>query len=385
MTIDDSPVLRALTSPEAAYIHVPFCVHRCGYCDFTLVAGRDDLIEAYLDALEIELSLLETPRNVHTLFVGGGTPTHLPPRALGQLMQIIRRWFHLAADGEFSVEANPAGLDDARVDVLADAGVNRVSLGAQAFDADVLRTLERDHTPDEIGAAVSCVRRRIDNVSIDLIFGVPGQRLETWRDTLRAAVALDPRHVSTYGLTYEKGAQFWSRREKGELVPVAEESERSMYAAAMDDLADAGIQQYELSNFARPEFRCRHNEVYWSGGTYYAAGPGAARHIDGRRETNHRSTTTWLKRVLAGESPVGETETLSREERAREVLVLGLRRNDGVASSDFRRDTGFDVEDLAGDAIRKHVDNGLLERTQTAIRLTREGRFVADTVVVDML
>jgi len=247
---------------KAAYVHVPFCAHRCGYCDFTVSAGKDHLIDDYLRALEIELRSLETPRQVDTLFLGGGTPTHLDVRQLGRLLELVGRWFELPSEGEFSVEANPAGLDRDKVALLARHGVNRVSLGVQSFEGAVLKLLERDHDDAQIEVAVALVGSFISNFSIDLIFGVPGQPLELWRETLRRGVALGPKHISTYGLTYEKGTAFWSRRAKGLLKPACDELERSMYAAAMDELQEAGFEQYELSNFAQRGFRCRHNETY---------------------------------------------------------------------------------------------------------------------------
>jgi oxygen-independent coproporphyrinogen-3 oxidase len=376
---------QAAADPRAAYVHVPFCIHRCGYCDFTVIAGRDDLIPSYLDALERELATLGTPREIDTLFVGGGTPTQLSPGELSRLLNMLRKWFPLAPGYEFSVEANPAGLDAAKVDVLVAGGVNRVSLGVQSFDSSVLSTLERDHRRPEIPAAIAHVRRRIENVSLDLIFGVPGQSLATWRETLREAIELDPAHTSTYGLTYEQGTAFWGRRRKGQLVPAPEDLERDMYALAMDELAAAGYEQYELSNFARPGRACRHNQTYWQGRPYYGFGPGAARYINGSRETNHRSVTTWLRRVLAGRSPTAERETLSPEDRARELLVLGLRTNAGIDTAAFQERTGFTLETLAADVLRKHREAGLLEHSGTHLRLTRGGRFVADSIVVDLL
>jgi oxygen-independent coproporphyrinogen-3 oxidase len=371
---------------SSVYVHVPFCRHRCGYCDFTLVAGRDDLIGAYLDALAIELRRVETPVEIDTLFFGGGTPTHLPLAELVRLVRLVRERFRLAPGYEFSVEANPADLTPEKVAVLAASGVNRVSLGAQSFDGRVLSALERDHSPDDIAAAVDRLRQAgIDNVALDLIFGVPGQTLAGWRDTIRRAVALSPAHVSAYGLTFEKGTSFWSRREKGQLTQADEELERSMYAAAMDDLPAAGLPQYELSNYAAPGSECRHNQVYWTAAPFEAFGPGAARLLGGVRRTNHRSVFTWTKRVAAGESPVADVDELSPEARAREAIFVGLRRTAGVSRAAVRETTGFDLDALAGDAIRRQASLGLLEDTGTHVRLTREGRFVADSVIAEFL
>jgi oxygen-independent coproporphyrinogen III oxidase len=372
-------------SPSAAYVHVPFCAHRCGYCDFTLVAGKDHLVGDYLRALEIELSSLERRQPVRTLFLGGGTPTHLPAAALDRLLAILDDWFELLPGFEFSVEANPAGLDRDKVEILAAHGVNRVSLGVQSFDSQILKVLERDHDAAQVEIATALLAERIANVSFDLIFGVPGQSLGLWRETLARAAGLGPRHISTYGLTFEKGTAFWSRRAKGRLQAVGDELERAMYAAAMDDLAAAGFEQYELSNFARPFSRCRHNETYWAGAPYFGFGPGAARYLGGRRETNHRSVSTWMARVLSGKSPVGDIDELSPTDRARETLVVGLRRTQGVSRDEFRRQTGFDLDELAGAAIARHCGAGLLEQTGEGVRLTREGRFLADSVIVDCL
>ncbi len=366
--------------PRAAYIHVPFCVHRCGYCNFTLIAGRDDLIEQYLIALERELSLLDGRRPVETLFIGGGTPTHLPPAALERLLSLVSKHFELASGGEFSVEANPFGLDTERMAILAPEGVTRLSLGAQSFSPEKLRLLERDHGPSDIARSVELARNAGLEVSLDLIFGAPGETLANWQSDLAAALHLEPDHISTYGLTFERGTTFWNRLSHGRIERLDEELERAMYAEAIEALGGAGFEHYEVSNFARPGHRCRHNEIYWAADEYYAAGPGAARYIGGRREMNHRSTTTWLKRVVAGKSPVAESETLSPEDRAREALVLGLRRLEGVDRSVFAARTGYDIDALVGREVPMLVELGLLRDEAGRIRLTREGLFVSDAI-----
>lgn len=366
--------------PRAAYIHVPFCRHRCGYCNFTLIAGRDDLVDAYLQAIERELSWLETPRQVDTLFIGGGTPTHLSNAQLQRLCEIVTRWFPLARGHEFSVEANPLDLTFEKAGLLASHGVNRISLGAQSFSASKLALLERDHSSEQIVAAFEAARRTMCSVSLDLIFGAPGETPENWEHDLRRALELAPDHLSTYGLTFERGTNFWSRLKRDELSQVAEEDERRMYETAIDLLTRTGFEHYEVSNFAQPGHRCQHNEVYWAGETYYAAGPGAARYVDGRRETNHRSTTTYLKRVLADQSPVAESEALTPEDSARERLVFGLRRLEGVERQGFAAATGFQIEQLVGPALADFVSANLLEDTGSHVRLTRQGLLVSDAM-----
>jgi oxygen-independent coproporphyrinogen-3 oxidase len=365
---------------RSAYIHVPFCRHRCGYCNFTLVAGRDDLIDAYLGALDRELSWLGGPRPVKTLFLGGGTPTHLPPHQLERLLAIARERFVLDAGGEFSVEANPIDIDEERVRVLAAAGVNRISLGAQSFNSAKLKLLERDHSAEQIQAAIAHCRNSIASISLDLIFGVPDESLEDWQADLRSALALTPDHLSTYGLTFERGTSFWSRLQRGELGKTDEEIEGQMYEWAIDTLTAAGFEHYEVSNFARVGHRSRHNETYWTGGEFYAAGPGAARYIDGRREVNHRSTTTYLQRVLAGQSPVAESEQLGPEDAARERLVFGLRRLQGIDAAIFETSTGYSVETLGGPALREYLQLGFLKQEAAHLKLTRRGLLVSDAL-----
>ncbi|HEX7379241.1 MAG TPA: radical SAM family heme chaperone HemW [Pirellulales bacterium] len=373
------------SEPRSAYVHVPFCAHRCGYCNFTLVARRPDLVGRYLLALERELSWLASPRPVETLFIGGGTPTYLMPHDLAKLLTIVLAWLPAVEGCEFTVEANPGGLDAERVAILAEHGVTRLSLGAQSFNEQKLKTLERDHAPADIAAAVTLARRHLKSVSLDLIFAAPGEKLDDWRRDLRQALSLAPDHLSTYGLTYERGTTFWTRRRRGELSQLDEELEREMYAAAIDTLSAADFEHYEVSNFARAGHRCRHNEIYWAGLPYYAAGPGAARYVAGCREMNHRSTSTWLARVMAGQSPVDQRERLSAEDRAREMLVFGLRRLAGVSRERFARATGYELDDLAGHAISRHVAHGLLEDSGGRVRLTREGLFVSDAIWPDLL
>jgi oxygen-independent coproporphyrinogen-3 oxidase len=365
---------------RSAYIHVPFCRHRCGYCNFTLVARRDDLIDAYLEAIERELSGLGRPYEVDTLFFGGGTPTHLPPNQLQRLFGIAQRSFPVAAGGEFSIEANPNDLDESKSAVLAQAGVTRVSLGVQSFHAHKLTTLERDHDAATIRAAVNLARSFAQSVSLDLIFGVPGESLADWQADLDQALALAPDHISTYGLTFEKGTAFWSRLSHGELQQADEDLERQMYELAIDTLTAAGYEHYEVSNFARPGHLCRHNENYWLGGQYFAAGPGASRFIAGRRETNHKSTTTYISRVLSGRSPIAESEQLGPEDSARERLVFSLRRLEGLDINTFAATTGYTIEQLIGPALQTFLDRGLFTLTPTNLRLTRPGLLLSDSL-----
>ena len=373
--------------PRAAYVHVPFCAHHCGYCDFAIATGQDHLIGLYLDALDAELATLGETQPVRTLFLGGGTPTHLSASQLERLLTSIRRWLPFApqAGAEFSVECNPDTLSADKIDVLADHGVTRISMGAQSFHADLLRTLERAHDPEEIGRAVERVRRRIDNVSLDLIFGVPGQTESQWRADLNHALALESDHLSTYGLTYEKGTPLWKRRRRGQVRALDEDAELALYALAIDTLEAAGLEQYEISSFARPGRRCRHNQVYWANEAYFGFGMGAARYVLGRRELNTRDLHRYIRQSLSGESAVMQTEELGPEERARETMAVQLRRAEGIDRESFQIQTGFALDVLAGEALARHVEQGFLADNGRSVRLTRRGKYVADAVIERLL
>lgn len=374
-------------SPTSAYLHVPFCRHRCGYCNFAVITGRDDLAPRYLQGLGRELSALGSPRPVETLYLGGGTPTRLATPQLDQLLTLARRWFPAQAqsDPEWTVEANPGDLSEESIRLLADRGVTRISLGVQSLDPGKLKLLERDHTPDQVAGVIEQSRAAGLSVAIDLIFAAPGETLSDWERDLAAMLALRPDHASTYGLTYEKGTSYWSRRLRGDLTELDDDLQRDLYLLAIDRLIAAGFEHYEVSNFAGTGGRSRHNEAYWSGREWYAAGPGAARYVGGSRETNHRSTTTWLRRVEAGESPVAEREELTPRQRAHERLVFGLRRLEGVSRSAFANQAGYEVDAIAGEAVARFVGLGLLADDGETVRLTRDGLLISDAIWPELL
>ncbi len=332
------------------------------------------------------MAALVEPREVDTIFVGGGTPTRLDAPGLTRLLKAIRQWFPMASGGEWTVEANPGTLDVEKADVLAAGGVNRVSLGAQSFQPALLAALERNHLPEEVGRALELIRPRFARWSFDLIFGVPGSTTAQWEADLESALALQPSHLSCYGLVYEKGTSLWKQWNAGEVRSVDEEAERAMYAHTIDRLALAGLDQYEISNFANPGEACRHNMIYWANDAYHGVGLGAARYEDGVRSVNTRDLPAYLKRVEAGADPTGPTEQLDPEGRARETAILMLRRTVvGLNREDFARRTGFDLDALAADAVTKAVRRGLLEDDGLRLRFTREGLFLADSVLCDFL
>ena len=368
-----------------AYVHIPFCRHRCGYCDFALVAGRDDLLAAYFSALNRELERPQQPLELDTLYLGGGTPSHLGPDGLRRLFGLLASTCRPVAGAEVTVEANPLDVTDQWVTAVKDCGVTRVSLGAQSLDAATLASLDRDHTPADVRRATDLLLAAGLAVTIDLMTAAPGQTLAAVVADLEAITALGTQHVSVYCLTWEPGTAFASQRKKGLLRPVPEETERAMFELAIDHLEAAGYEHYEVSNFARPGGRCRHNEAYWDCRPWEAFGPGAAR-FDGRtRITNHRSTTTWISRMLAGADASGEIDEMTREEAARERLVVGLRRRAGVSRKAFAAASGYSVDELAKDAITRWRLAGLAEDDGETVVLTRTGLLVSDSLWAEVL
>jgi putative oxygen-independent coproporphyrinogen III oxidase len=372
-------------SPRSAYIHIPFCQHRCGYCNFSVVARRPDLVEPLLAAISTEMSNLKRPREVDTLYFGGGTPTLLVPEQLRRLGEMVLRWHPIHPGYEWTVEANPADVDAERIDILAQLGVNRLSLGAQSFHHAKLALLERNHSAEDITRAVDLARSADMRISLDLIFAAPGETVAQWQEDLQHALELPLEHLSVYSLTFERGTTFWSRRRRGELVPLAEELELAMYVNAIECLEGAGFEHYEISNFARPGHRSRHNESCWKGEEYFAAGPGASRYVDGIRATNHRSTTTYLKRIERGDSPVAQSEQLDADQRAHEQLVFGLRRLEGVDRQEFAQRNGLEIDRLAGEPIRQLVELGMLVDDGYRVRLSRQGLLVSDAIWPELL
>ena len=363
------------------YIHVPFCRHRCGYCNFALIANRDDLIDRYLAALKIEMDCFELFEQVSTIFLGGGTPSHLSGDQLTKLFEIIHARFNVANDAEVTIECNPSDVDAERASLFGSLGVNRISLGVQSVNSEKLQLLERDHRIEKIREAVELARQVTENVSLDMIFGTPGESVASWLSDLRVAIELQPAHMSTYELTIEKGTQFWNRNNRGTLDRPDEDVLAEMYERTLESLDEQGFQQYEISSFAKPGHECKHNVTYWNGQPYLAFGPGAARFYNATREQNHRSTTTYLKLVETAKSAVVERETLDRNSLALDRVVFGLRQIAGFSRADFERDFDTDPQRLLGDIGSMLASGELIEWNVEDCRLTRQGILMYDSIV----
>ena len=377
--------------PFGLYLHIPFCVARCGYCDFNTYLHEPARAREYLGALRAEIAAWGGRPEVRrrpaaTVFFGGGTPSLLDPGQVAGILDAARAAFGLAPEAEVTLEANPGTVDAARFRGFRGAGVNRLSLGVQAFQERLLRTAGRDHSVADARAAVADARAvGFANVSLDLIYALPGQTLDDWAASLAEAVALAPEHLSAYGLTYEEGTPFHRERRAGRLRPVDEETEAAMFDLAIARLATAGYEQYEISNFARPGFRSAHNQIYWRCGDYLGLGAGAHSSLGGRRFFNRRLPQDYIAAVGRDGTAEAGAEDLTPRQRLGEALVLGLRLRDGVDLDEVRaRFAPWGVAPDPGDLDRLE-GAGLLERCGPRLRLTDRGVRLANEVFVALV
>ena len=371
------------------YAHIPFCARRCPYCDFAVTVGRTGSFRAaYADALIRELTGLDPydGEPFATVFFGGGTPTEMGADLLNRLLAAVRDSYGVAPDGEISLEANPENLDGAYLDALQGGGWNRLSLGAQSFDQATLATLGRQHTPAQVAEVVRGAQAAgFTNLSLDLIYAVPGQSLETWRATLQAAIALDVPHISAYALTIEPGTAFGRRRRAGELVETEPDEQAAYMETAAELLEAAGLARYEVSNYARPGFQSRHNQNYWRGGDYHGLGSGAHGHRRGHRWWNERDARVYMARIgESGSARAGE-EWLDTEERLSEIVALGLRSQEGFDLETASFSLGIDVERRLESALRDAGARGWVRREGASIRPVPHMLAVADGLAVKLL
>ncbi len=373
---------------RGAYIHVPFCAHKCHYCDFYSFVDTESRQGAFVDRLESEMRaaadrFIRSP--IETVFFGGGTPTLLEPLLLERTLGTVRDALPLAPDAEITVEANPETVTAEVAGILAAAGVRRVSMGCQSFDPRLLHALERRHRPERVPEAVEALRAAgVPQVNLDLIFGIPGSGVREWMRDLDAALALEPDHVSAYGLVYEPNTPLHTRMRRGDVSPVDDETEALMYEHALDRLASAGFERYEISNWSRPGMACRHNLIYWTGGDWWAFGPSGSAHGAGVRWKNVPRLGDWL--ATGPFSPVQDVERVDADGRIGERFMLELRLACGIAEDEVERMLEAGTRGASRrSAIARHESGGLLERTDGRLRLSRRGLLLANTVVADLV
>jgi oxygen-independent coproporphyrinogen-3 oxidase len=376
------PATAAQRTETSLYVHVPFCAVKCGYCDFnSYVVQEQEALDAYLAALEAELALTTLPGAPSSVFLGGGTPSLLDPRRLQRLFEVLARHVDLPACAEVSMEANPESITAEKASIARAAGVRRFSMGVQSFDDRWLRFLDRPHDAARARQAAAELRSAgVDNLGIDLIYGIPGQTVADWGDDLEQALALGPDHLSCYNLTYEPGTRLHRDLAQGRIARNDEEDDRTMFLRTRAVLAAAGFEPYEISNFAGRGGPCRHNDHYWLQGDYVGVGPGANSHRGGVRIANLKPLDAWVRSALAGIPPAASAETLTPRQRAGEAVWLGVRRRDGVDMAEIEERVGFPLRRECGAVVEAQELAGWIECAGTRIRLTPAGVLMADAV-----
>ena len=383
-----------MSAPFALYVHVPYCRHVCPYCDFNVYASAAPPDREYVRTLITELRAWTAGapwanRPLATVYLGGGTPSLFGPAAVAALLDAAVVAPGIAPGAEITLEANPGTVTRDRLADYRRAGVNRLSLGVQSFQPAVLRTLGRDHTPEDSAAAVEAARAAgIDNVSLDLIFAVPGTTPLEWTSDLSAALLLDPSHVSAYALTWEEGTPFHTWRRTGRLHAVDDDTEATMAAIAASTLESAGYARYEISSWARPDCASRHNIHYWDGSDYLGLGAGAhsysAHPAPGRRWANERAPDRYRATIESNGTAVAVEELLTEPQARAEFVITGLRRLAGVDATEFERRFGMALES-AFPHVARLIEDALVERTPTHLRLAPRGLLFADTVSTTFL
>jgi putative oxygen-independent coproporphyrinogen III oxidase len=374
------------------YVHVPYCVKRCGYCDFntytptelreggTLESVSSDYIDAVLR--EIDLAYQQNPiANVPTIFFGGGTPSLLPPYDLERVISSIRQKWSLNSDAEITLEANPDSVDAAKLHELHGVGFNRISFGMQSAVPHVLKVLDRTHNPDNISKVVEAARGAgFESVSLDLIYGTPGESLEDFRTSVTSALELDVDHLSAYALIVEIGTKLAGQIKRGDLAMPNDDLMADMYLLVNELCEQSGLTWYELSNWSKPGHEARHNIAYWRNANWWGVGPGAHSHIDGVRWWNTKHPTAYKNALFAGESPIQESEILTARQKSDEAIMLSIRMRGGISLNDLSAGQRLKVAD--------YRDSGHLDRArweEGTLQLTPIGRLIADRIVRELV
>ena len=370
------------------YLHFPFCVKKCAYCDFLSFPTTEDVKKIYAASLIREIRAYAEAAadcTVTSVFLGGGTPSIMPPSQLRSVFHALLDSFRIAPDAEISMEMNPGTVNEGNLSFIFDY-VNRVSLGVQSFRDEELLLLGRIHSAEQAVRSIELLRKSgVKNLNLDLMSGIPAQTAKSWEETLRRALEFEPEHISAYSLIVEEGTEFRKRQKAGKLSLPDEETEREMYRISGEILEGAGLLQYEFSNYAREGFRCRHNVRYWKRGDYLGLGLGAASLFDGKRWHNTRNLEHYFAHSADPGQIVCELEQLDKRAEIEEFLFLGLRMRDGVSEAEFRQAFGLELRDIYGEVIDRQTGEGLLAAEEERIFLTPRGIDISNVVLADYL
>lgn len=376
--------------PKAVYIHIPFCSHKCHYCDFTAYVVDGQPVDDYLYALfkEIEMTLSESPPGpIHSIFIGGGTPTVLSPKQMKLLLEELRQFFNKRMNSfEFTIEANPGTTTDELLYIMREGGINRISFGAQTFRNDLLKRIGRIHGSDEIKESVYAARRAgFENISLDLMFGLPTQTVEDVYQSLEEALNLEPTHLSCYSLKVEEGTLFHHLFERDQLPLPSEDEEFEMYQCIRKMLQKNGYQQYEISNFSKPGYESIHNKTYWRNEEYYGFGAGAHGYVNRLRHMNIKGVREYIDYIKKGRRPILDTHDVKIEEDMENFMILGLRLIKGISKEDFEKRYHKKIEEVFGNVLESLKDKGLIEQKDGRIKLTQKGLLFGNDVFASFI
>lgn len=368
---------------KAAYIHIPFCHHICHYCDFNKVFMKGQPVDEYLQSLEKEMELtVKGDKSVlETVFVGGGTPTALNEKQLERLVEGINRQLKIDSRTEYTFEANPGDLSKEKLAILKNAGVNRLSFGVQTFNDELLKKIGRSHRAKDVFESIEAAKTiGFENISVDLIYSLPGQTKQDVIDSIHTALSLGLVHYSGYSLIIEPKTVFYNLMQKGKLLIPGEDAEAEMYETLMEQMELHGMYQYEISNFAVPGFESRHNLTYWNNEEYYGFGAGAHSYVNGLRQSNYGPLKKYMEPLAKGELPIMDAHQVSRVEKIEEEMFLGLRKTEGVSIRHFQEKFQENPLQLFEKQLGEWANKGLLKTENERIFLTRQGRLLGNEV-----
>lgn len=369
---------------QAAYLHIPFCHHICHYCDFNKVFFDNQPVDDYLHAMEQEMkNMVEKhgQNRLKSVFVGGGTPTALTESQLDKFLEMTRKHLSLEEDGEFTFEANPNELTETKLHLLKEYGVNRLSIGVQTFNDELLKGIGRVHTKTEAVKTIQRAREMgFQNLSLDLMYSLPGQTMKDFSDTLQQAFELDIDHMSAYSLIIEPKTVFYNLMRRGKLNVPPQETEAKMYDELMIQMEKHGFHQYEISNFAKTGFESRHNLTYWTNEEYYGIGAGAHGYVQGVRRANIGPINKYIDAVSQNGFAYMEEHEVTKTEMMEEEMFLGLRKTEGVSKRIFKQKYGVELNDVFGEQVHEQMEKSLLAENEERVYLTRQGRFLGNEV-----
>lgn len=367
------------------YIHIPFCKQRCFYCDFPTFAGKEKFREDYVKALVKEIENKCSNYSIKTIFIGGGTPSHLEVKELDILLSAVKK-LNLSNGIEYSIECNPGTVSEEKLKIMKKYGVNRISFGLQSCDNHLLKKIGRIHTFEEFLENYNLARKiGFNNINVDLMYGLPNLTVEIWKDTLEKICKLKPEHISAYSLIIEEGTAFYLLYEKDKLEIPSEDNERIMDKMTKDILKENGYNQYEISNFALRGKECEHNKVYWSLDEYIGVGLASSSYIDGYRLVNTNNISDYIQRVNNKDETIIEIHKNTREDEIEEFIFMGLRMISGISLSKFKRKFGVDIKSIYEDIIEKNIKDGLLDIKDDFMYLTSKGIELSNVVMSDFI